>query len=323
MITRRELLAGTAVAAAGLTRRVAAAAGAAQRGDTPVSFTVPPGACDCHIHLFGDHARYPFIPDRAYTPTAITLDQVRAVHRELHVDRVVFVQPSVYGTDNACMLDAVRQTGATARGVAVVDDKTPETTLDAMARAGVRGIRVNLENAGITDPVVARTRLQAAIARVRRLNWHVEIYARLSVIAAVNDVIMASPVPIVIDHFGRVVAAEGVTQAGFDGILAAVRAGRAYVKISAPYLESSLAPDFTDMVPFARSLVAMNPQRLLWGTDWPHPDSTPAPGRKNTDIAPFLPIDNGRVFNQFAVWVPDATVRKTILVDNPARLYGF
>jgi predicted TIM-barrel fold metal-dependent hydrolase len=225
---------------------------------------------------------------------------MRAVHRALHVDRVVFVQPSVYGVDNDCMLDAVAQVGANARGVAVIDERTAETTLDAMARAGVRGIRVNLENAGITDPTVARTRLLAAVSRVRRLNWHVEIYARLSVVAA-----------------------EGPTQPGFDGILAAVRAGRAYVKISAPYLDSTLGPDFVDIVPFARALIAVNPQRLLWGTDWPHPDSTAVPGRKNTDVAPFLPIDNGRVFNQLAIWAPDAAVRKTILVDNPARLYGF
>jgi predicted TIM-barrel fold metal-dependent hydrolase len=134
---------------------------------------------------------------------------------------------------------------------------------------------------------------------------------------------MKAPVPVVFDHFGGAQASLGIQQPGFAVLLNLVRAGKAYVKISAPYLASTQTPDHPDVVPLAKALVAANPERLLWATNWPHPDSSRTPGRQATDIAPLYHIDDGRVFNQLAVWVPDSAQRKTILVENPARLYGF
>lgn len=324
MISRRGMLIGAAAAGlAVFTRRSTAVGATASRPVTPVNFDVPPGACDCHTHIFGDPARFPWSPGRTYTPESASVDELRTVHRALHTSRVVIVQPSVYGTDNACTLDAMRQLGAGARGVAVIDDQTPESTLDEISRGGVRGVRLNLESGGVTDPAAARQRFQRMVERIKRRNWHVQIYTRLTVIEGIKDLVMASDVPVVFDHFGGAQASLGIEQPGFRTLVGLVRSGQAYVKISAPYLSSSQAPDYPDMVPLARALVDANPDRLLWATNWPHPDSARVAGRKATDIAPLQQIDDGRALNRFAVWVPDPALRKTILVENPARLYGF
>jgi predicted TIM-barrel fold metal-dependent hydrolase len=135
--------------------------------------------------------------------------------------------------------------------------------------------------------------------------------------------VAASPVPVVFDHFGGAEAALGVEQPGFSDLLALVKSGKAYVKISGAYRASKLAPDYPDAAPLARALTAANPERIVWGTDWPHPNSVTPPGNKPTDLTPLFQIDDGRLLNQLPVWAPDAAIRKTILVDNPARLYGF
>ena len=324
MLSRRDALLGAAVAGvAAFVRRPTTLSAKASQPATPVDFDVPAGACDCHTHIFGDSRRFSFTPSRAYTPETASIEEMRALHRTLHTDRVVIVQPSVYGTDNACTLDAIRQLGSDARGVAVIDDKTPDAALDKMARGGIRGIRVNLEAAGLTDPAAGRRRLQAAIQRVKSRTWHVQVYTRLSVIKGLEDQVLASPISIVFDHFGGAEASLGVRQPGFDALLNLVRTGHAYVKVSGAYRSSTQLPDYADVAPLAKALIAANPQQVLWGTDWPHPDSSPVTGRKPTDVAQLLPIDDGRVFNQLATWAPDATERRMILVDNPARLYGF
>jgi predicted TIM-barrel fold metal-dependent hydrolase len=324
MISRRHVLIGAAAAgAAAFTARAASVLAAASRPATPVNFDVPPGACDCHTHIFGDSTRFPFAAGRTYTPELASVEEIRAVHRALHTSRVVIVQPSVYGTDNACTLDAVSRLGPGARGVAVIDDKTRDSTLDEMSRVGIRGIRLNLETGGVTDPAVGRQRFERAVERMRGRNWHIQIYTRLSVIDGIADLVMKAAVPVVFDHFGGAQASLGIQQPGFAALVNLVRAGKAYVKISAPYLASTQAPDYPDVAPLAKALVAANDERLLWATNWPHPDSRQLPGRRATDIAPLQQIDDGRVFNQLAVWVPDPARRKTILVENPARLYGF
>jgi predicted TIM-barrel fold metal-dependent hydrolase len=271
--------------------------------------------------VFGDPARFPFAAGRTYTPEPASVAEMRKLHRALHTTRVVIVQPSVYGTDNACTLDAIRQLAPNARGVAVIDEHTTDAALDEMQHAGIRGIRINLATVGQNDPEVGRRRLNAAIERVRTRGWHIQMYTQLPVIAALRNEVSSSPLPIVFDHFGGAQAGGGVAQPGFDVLVDLVRSGRAYVKVSAPYRGSTSAPDFADMAPLAKALIAANVQRILWGTDWPHPDTTP--GRKPEEISPLRQIDDGRVFNQFAQWAPDAQTRKTILVDNPAGLYGF
>jgi predicted TIM-barrel fold metal-dependent hydrolase len=207
--------------------------------------------------------------------------------------------------------------------VAVIDDKTTEAQLDTMHADGFRGIRINLATDGVNNPDVGRARFTAAIERIKARGWHVQLYTTLSMISAIRDLALASSVPAVFDHFGGLEASLGLEQPGFADLVALVKSGKAYVKISGAYRSSNLAPDYQDMAPYARALIAANPDRIVWGTDWPHPDSAHVDGRKATDLAPFHAIDDGRLLNQLPVWAPDADVRKKILVDNPARLYGF
>ncbi len=312
------MLAITPLAAA-VMRRSRLADPIASQPATAVQFTVPSNAWDCHTHIFGDPKQFPFAAGRTYTPESASVAEMRALHRALHTTRVVIVQPSVYGTDNSCTLDAIRQLGANARGIAVIDDSTSDAALDDMHRGGIRGIRINLATVGQTDPELGRRRFAAAVARIRNRKWHIQMYTQLSVIAALQKEISASPVPVVFDHFGGAQAAGATSQAGFDVLLELLRAGHAYVKVSAPYRGSTAAPDFSDMAPLAKALIAANVRRILWGTDWPHPDT--ASGKQPTDISPLRQIDDGRVFNQFATWTASAEKRRTILVDNPARLY--
>lgn len=317
MISRRQILSGAAAAAvATLARRRTSLLAKASQPTTPVKFTVPAGACDCHTHVFGDPRRFPMAASRNYTPEAASIDELRALHQALRMDRVVIVQPSVYGTDNGCTLDAIRQLGAQARGIAVIDDDTSDSAMDEMHRVGVRGIRLNLTTARQTDPAAAGQRLRAAIARVGPRKWHIQMNTQLSVIEALQDVINAAPVPIVFDHFGGAQAARGVGQPGFGALVKLVQAGHAYVKISAPYRSSDQAPAYADVAPLAKALIAANPQRIVWGSDWPHPGPVQT-GRPLADITPFYAVDDGRVLNQLAIWAPDPATRKAILVDNP------
>jgi len=321
MLTRRDALIG-AMCAGGLMRTRTSFAKAAQPA-TAVNFDVPADACDCHTHIHGDPEKFPFFAGRVYTPETALPEEMAALHRALHVKRVVIVTPSVYGTDNSATLYGMKARGADARGVAVIDDKTPDADLDAMGKAGVRGIRLNLATGGSNDPALARKRFEAALPRMASRNWHIQIYTNLAVIAAIKDQVLASPVPVVFDHFGGAQAALGPTQPGFPDLVELVRSGKAYVKISGAYRASTQAPDYPDAAPLAKALIAANADRLVWGTDWPHPNSTTPPGGKVTDVTPLFQIDDGRLLNQLPVWAPDAKTRKAILVDNPARLYQF
>jgi len=319
MLSRREVLMIAPLSAAALRQATRNPSGAAQPS-TAVSFEVPAGACDCHTHVFGDPTRFPFAPNRTYTPQSASIEEMRKLHRALQTTRVVIVQPSVYGTDNACTLDGIKQLAPNARGIAVIGDQTSDGMLDEMNEAGIRGIRINLATAGQTDPELGKRRFEATIARIGKRKWHVQMYTQLSVIEAMQKDIAQSPVPVVFDHFGGAQASAGPSQRGFDVLLDLVRSGHGYVKVSAPYRGSTAEPDFSDMGPLARALIAANVRRILWGTDWPHPDTTP--GRAPTEISPLRQIDDGRLFNQFATWA-SAVERKTILVDNPQELYGF
>jgi predicted TIM-barrel fold metal-dependent hydrolase len=299
------------------------ASATAAQPSTPVNFDIPPGACDCHTHIHADPAKFPMFAGRVYTPELASPEEMTALHKALRMERVVIVTPSIYGPDNSATLFGMKARGATARGVAVIDDKTAEADLDAMNRAGIRGIRLNLATGGVSDPAVARPRFQAAVERVKARGWHIQIYTNLAMISGIKDLVAASPVPVVFDHFGGAQAALGVEQPGFSDLLELVKSGKAYVKISGAYRSSKLGPDFADAAPLARALIAVNSDRIVWGTDWPHPDSSTVPGRKPTDVAPLFQIDDGRLLNQLPVWAPDAAIRKKILVDNSARLYGF
>jgi predicted TIM-barrel fold metal-dependent hydrolase len=314
--TRRTFLLGAG--AAGLLR-----AGASQPS-TSVNFAVPEHACDCHTHIFGDPARFPLFAGRTYTPEQALPAEMSHLHAALHMQRVVIVTPSVYGTDNSCTLYGMKARGSNARGVAVIDEKTPASERERLRKAGFRGMRLNLATAGQTDPTIARGRFQIAAGQARSVQWHVQMFTSLAVIAGIRDLVIASGIPVVFDHFGGLDASLGLDQPGFRELVELVRSGTAYVKVSGAYRASTHGPDYADVAPFAKALIAANADRVLWGSDWPHPDTTSGHGAQTaTEVSPLLRIDDGRLLNQLAVWAPDAAVRKKILVDNPARLYGF
>lgn len=318
-MTRRDSLA--AMAAATLLRGRPAWAKASQPA-TPVNFEVPPHACDCHTHIFGDPEKFPLWPGRAYTPERALPPEMLALHRALHMQRVVIVNPSIYGTDNSATLVGIKARGANARGVAVIDGKTSDSDLDAMNRGGVRAIRINLTNAGQTDPAIGRKRLQAALKRAQPRNWHIEMYTTLAVVSGIKEAVQASPVAVVFDHFGGAQAALGVEQQGFADLVALVKSGKAYVKISGAYRASTL-PDYSNVKPLAQALIEANADRIIWGSDWPHPHPEAQAGHPLSEVTPLYQVDDGRILNLLPLWAPDAGVRKKILVDNPARLYDF
>jgi predicted TIM-barrel fold metal-dependent hydrolase len=290
----------------------------------PTAHPVPPLACDCHVHVFGPFDRFPLRAGRAYTPGAASTEDLMALHHHLGVGRVVVVQASPQGSDNRCTVDALQHMNALghgARGVAVIDELTSDSDLHAMHAAGVRGVRVNLESAGLHDPQVARRLMQAAAERVAPLGWHVQTYTTLDVIASLHDTLMALPTPVVIDHFGRATAAKGVAQDGFAALVSLVKSGQAWVKLSAAHRISDL-PDCEDARAIAQTLIATHVDRMLWGTDWPHPGAWPGVPRQREALEPFHPINNARALQRLSEWTT-ASEWTRILVDNPARLYSF
>jgi predicted TIM-barrel fold metal-dependent hydrolase len=286
---------------------------------SPTGLALPAGACDCHTHVFGPAGRYPFAEGRSYTPGDASVEALLALQAALGLQRVVIVHPSPYGSDNACTLDAVARLGDRARGVAVIDAATPPEALQAMQAGGIRGIRANLESAGQHDPAAARAMLETLAARIAPLGWHLQIYTNLPVIAALAEVLAALPVTVVIDHYGL---ARSTGAAGFGALRQLVASGRAYVKLSAPHRISD-DPDRASAAPVARALAAANPERILWGSDWPHPGAWPGAPRRPEEIEPFHPIDDGQALRWIAATLDDPALLRLLLVDNPARLYGF
>ncbi len=317
MLTRREILLRTPALAAAAVAWRATDAHAVPMPSTAVTFDVPAGATDCHRHVIGNESQYPYMataPTR-YEPAQIA--DMAAFDRAMHIDRVVLVGLTGYGTDNACLLDGLKQLGKRGRGVPIVDEKTTDRDLAMMDRAGCRGIRFTIGE-GVDG---ARKSFEWAGQRLKPYGWYISAGGPLPQLDALADTLAASPVPIVFDHFVGARAHLGLMQPGFQSLLKLLREGNVYVKLSRINGISRRGPDYADAAAIAQALIKANPARILWGTDWPH--AQPVQGYANTDVSPFLAIDDGRVFNQFALWAPEPHVRKTILVDNPARLHGF
>ena len=227
MCDRRWVLSGLGATAAGIAAWPARIGGAAAPSTvkTAVNFEIPRGACDCHVHIF-DPTGHPYANNRVYTPPEASIADLLELQAALHLDRVVIVTPSVYGTDNSCTLDAMRRLGARARSVAVIDGSISAGALDAMAASGFRGVRLNVETAGESDPFVVKRLLGATAEQIRGRNWHIQLNTRLSVIAALHDDLAQLPFPVVLDHFGRAEAAAGTSQPGFDAMLDLLKSGR-------------------------------------------------------------------------------------------------
>ena len=277
-------------------------------GTHPPKFRLPPGACDCHAHVFGPQSRYPYLPRAGYIPPdALPGDYVRML-QTLGCERAVLVQPSVYGTDNTAMLDAMRSGIFAFRGVAVIDGGVSDRELEEMHRAGVRGVRINLASA---TPGLTLEQAPRLAARLKALGWHLQFFVDLGKVSGIEERLGGLDIDIVIDHFGRVRAAGGVDAPAFRTLLRLLQRENVWAKLIGPYFLSGRAPDFPDVTPFARAVVAAAPGRTVWGTDWPHPSAH--------GLAP----NDGVLADLLLDWIPDEAQRRKVLVENPARLYGF
>jgi predicted TIM-barrel fold metal-dependent hydrolase len=301
-----------------VSRNAAMVLGAAQ---SRPEVALPPGACDCHVHIF-EPERFSLGSHRTYRPDTATVADLLALQEAVGLSRMVLIQPSPYGSDNACLLDGLRKLEGRVRGVAVIDDATPSSVVAELRAAGVRGLRVNLETYGGTDPAHAAEAIRAAASRAAGLGWHVQVHAKLALLAAIAPTLRELPAPLVIDHFAYASAHLGPRQPGFDVLCGLLRSGKAYVKLSAAH-RISTQPDGADVAPIAQSLIAANPDRVLWGSDWPHTGEWPGAERHPDRVERFHPVDDGRALDRLRTWTRDADEVHRILVANPARLYDF
>jgi 2-pyrone-4,6-dicarboxylate lactonase len=280
-------------------------AAADPRAGRQPAFRLPSLACDAHCHVFGPAVRFPYASDRRYTPEDAPKEALRALHDRLGIGRAVIVQASCHGTDNRAMLDCIASEPTRYRGVAIADDSFTGAHFDALHAGGVRGVRFNfVRHLGGAPDLDAFHRV---IGRIRPLGWHVVLHLDAPDIAELAPMIGALPLTTVIDHMGRAPASDGVAQAPFQTLLELARHEHIWVKVSGA--ERIAAPPFRAAVPFAQALMRVAPGRVLWGTDFPHPNLKHEVDE--ADLVDMLP-DYG-----------DAAALQRLLVDNPTRLYGF
>ena len=274
----------------------------------------PAGAVDCHAHVCGPAHLFPYAQERIYTPPDATLEHYQALLRMLGIDRAVLVQPSVYGTDNRAMLAALKASPKQFRGVAVLPNDLTEVSdrnLEELHLAGVRGIRCNMVDVADKSAGLPIQMLRALAERIQPLGWHFELLMHVNEYPDLAKVFENFPVDLVFGHFGYSHAKYGVSNKGFEGLLELMRNGQAWVKMTGPYRICDGNLPYTDMRPLNDAVINANPKRLIWGSDWPH-----------VMVKKQMPHD-ADLCELLGAWVGDASLRKTILVDNPCILYNF
>lgn len=270
---------------------------------------LPPQACDSHMHIFDP--RFAPSPHWPRTPPHADVAMYRRLQQRLGTARAVVVTPSTYGTDNRCTLDALDQLGDGARGVAVVAHDVDEAELDRLAAHRVCGLRVNFVSPQSWGETTVDM-LATLARRVARRGWHVQVFAHPQQLVAMAPVLATLPVPLVVDHMGRIDPAQGPQGEAWDVLRRLLDGGNTWVKLSGAYMRSALgAPSYADTLPLGRALVQAAPERLVWGSDWPH--TTEAPGS----------VDDADLADLLGDWAATPAARQRILVDNPAHLYGF
>jgi predicted TIM-barrel fold metal-dependent hydrolase len=267
----------------------------------------PAGSCDCHSHVFGPQDAFPYLPNAAFIPSDASPQEYARMLSTIGCQRAVLVQPSIYGTDNRCMVAALASGAFNFRGVAVVDKTISDEELEALHRAGVRGVRINLAS---KTPGLPLDQAPGLAERIKPLGWHLQFFLRIGQVPSLEEVIARIPVPCIIDHFGHAPATGGLESPEFAILLRLARVAHVWFKLIGPYRISDQWPLYPDVAPLARALVAAAPDRCVWGTDWPHPNTA------------YMPND-GDLADALGEWLPDAGARRKVLVDNPGRLYGF
>jgi predicted TIM-barrel fold metal-dependent hydrolase len=279
-----------------------------------MSGKLPLGACDTHCHVFGPAAKFPYAEPRSYTPNDEPFEAYIALLDRLGFDRGVLVQPSAYGRDNTCMLDALARAPKRLRAEAVAGSEVDGTTLKRWHQAGVRGLRANefrRDGKPYYQNGVGLKDVEPHFGLMADLGWHLELWIDTRDLPDLLPALARVPVPIVVDHMGRLEYRHGTSNPGFQALVRGVSEGKLWSKLSGTYRLGATAPDYAQAKPFHDALVAANPQNLVWGTDWPHP-------------RPDGPVpDAQRLTDVFLEWTPAPALRQAILVDNPARLYDF
>ena len=275
----------------------------------PPHFTAPANSCDCHAHVIGPADKYPFVFDRSYTPPDALLPEYLNVLRVLGLQRAVLVQPSMHGTDNTAMMDAIREaTSFDLRAIVVVPPNVTEKELATLHRNGARGVRLNLIYRGGGVGVDAASEMAA---RVRDFGWHLQILADVSQLGGELIKLSGLPAPLVFDHMGHLAATKGIQDKGFAALLELVRRGNTWVKLSGAYRLTAEKFPYADVQPLADALLKTSTERMLWGTDWPH-----------TLCRAEMPND-GDLLDLLRQWVRDDLLLQKILVENPAEVYSF
>lgn len=276
-------------------------------GSKRTRLKAPPGACDTHMHVYED--RFPLVPNAIFKPPHAPVSDYLAMRRRLGIERTIVVQPSGYGFDNTCMLEAIAAMGPSARGIAVVGADVTGAELERLTKEGIRGIRYFMLPGG----VLSWKGLEAMAARVEAFGWHVQLQLDGRTLPEREALLKRLKGTLVIDHNGKFLEPVTVDHPGFIILLRLLENGRTWIKLSAPYETSKLGPPlYADVGALAKALVKAAPERAVWASNWPHPSVPREKRPDDTDLLDLL-LD----------WAPDEAVRRKILVDNPAKLYGF
>jgi len=278
------------------------------------AFRAPPLSCDCHFHVFGPADRYPYGTDLRYPPPLAPLEDYLALCGLLGIERYVFVQPSAYGRDNTCMLDAMREVGAKCRGIVDIEENAPDAELARLHAAGVRGVRINVSPVKPHTPGFSATMLPCIDrlhARCTELGWQLDFLTPGWLTSELMPVFKKLKCDFTIAHMGMYLAKDGVKQSGFQELLDLLRhgEGRCWIKLTGVY-RMSVAPGFADAAPHARALIETAPDRIIWGSDYPH-------------LSFADKVGSVELFNLLGQWAPTDAARKQILVDSPQRLFRF
>jgi D-galactarolactone isomerase len=277
--------------------------------DTPVStpkFPVPPGACDTHMHIY--EPGYPLREGAPHSGQPGTLNHYLGIKKTLGLTRTVIVQPSGYGTDNTCTLDAMKKLGDVARGVAILDPDAPDAEIERLTKAGMRGVRYHM----MGKPVVGWDTMLRVASRVAPFGWHVQLQCEPKMFGEHAAMLKQLPCDLVIDHMGRFGAETAENDPNWRVVMDLLAGGRCWIKVSGPYYGSKSGPPrYEDKTRIARALIKAAPERMVWATNWPHPSF-----QKNFP-------DEGGLLDLLAEWTQDEALRRQILVSNPAHLYGF
>lgn len=272
-------------------------------------FKPPPLACDAHCHVFGPATKFPYAPDAPYWPPDSPFEGLQKLHSILGIQRAVIVHASCHGSDMRVTLDAIARSGGSYRGTAIIDERYSEKEFQRLHDGGIRGVRFNfVEHLGGRPEMGFFRR---TVEKMKAMGWHLILHLDAQDLIELRSEFTKLPVPMVIDHMGRVKAADGLEQKAFKALLQFMRNENCWVKVCGAERVSSLGPPFVDAVPFARALIEAAPERVLWGTDWPHPN-----------VGRYMPND-GDLVDLFPLMAPEPEMQYKILVGNPARLYGF